>query len=220
MPTISTRSFASLLASVSVSIALSLVMSSTTAAPARADEITDWNQTFLRAGLITAAPNYVIIRDGAIVQGAMFDAINGIERRYTPLHVDPAGPADASARAAAVQAAYTTLLQLFPTQKQLLDAQRFASLADIATRDDPAAIASGIAWGQTVATSILDWRSTDGWLTVLPPFTGGTAPGVWRPTPPAFLPGATPQLATATPFVIASNSQFRPAGFPALTSDE
>jgi hypothetical protein len=64
------------------------------------------------------------------------------------------------------------------------------------------------------------FRSNDGFTVVLPPFLGGTGPGVWRPTPPAFLPGATPQLATATPWVLTSPSQFRPEPFPALTSAE
>src|SRR5262249_22099942 len=55
---------------------------------------------------------------------------------------------------------------------------------------------------------------------VLPPYLGGAAPGQWRPTPPAFAAGAAPQLAQETPWVIASPSQFRPAGPPALTSGQ
>src|SRR5262249_59361665 len=52
------------------------------------------------------------------------------------------------------------------------------------------------------------------------PFLGGDAVGVWRPTPPGFLPGAGPQFATMTPWVIAAPNQFRPAGPAALTSDQ
>ena len=50
------------------------------------------------------------------------------ERRYTPIHVNPDAPRGASRRAAAIQAAYATLVSLFPSQKDSLDAQREASL--------------------------------------------------------------------------------------------
>jgi len=42
---------------------------------------------------------------------------------------------------------------------------------------------------------------------------------MWRPTPPALAPGAGPQFAYMTPWVINTPGQFRPAGPPALTSD-
>lgn len=48
-------------------------------------------------------PGATSTRGTAIVQAAVFDAINGIERRYTPIHVPPAAPHGASKRAAAVQ---------------------------------------------------------------------------------------------------------------------
>jgi hypothetical protein len=157
-------------------------------------------------------------RVAAVVQAAVFDAVNGIARRYTPIHVAPAGPAGASQDAAAVQAAYATLLQLYPTQKATFDARLAVSLAVLGAQEDSAAIASGRAWGQTVADAILTWRSTDGFTPAPPPFLGGTAVGQWRPTPPAFASGAVPQFAYMTPWVIAAPSQFRPAGPPALTS--
>src|SRR6185436_420160 len=152
------------------------------------------------------------------VQAAVFDAVNGIARRYTPIHVAPAGPAGASREAAAVQAAYATLVALYPAQKATFDARLAVSLAVIGTQESAAAIASGRAWGQTVADAILAWRSTDGFTPAPPPFLGGTAVGQWRPTPPAFAPGAGPQFAYMTPWAILSPSQFRPAGPPALTS--
>jgi hypothetical protein len=88
----------------------------------------------------------------------------------------------------------------------------------VGTHASQAAVASGVAWGQTVADAILAWRSTDGFAPAPPPFTGAAVVGTWRPTPPAFAPGAVPQLAYTAPWVIAAPSQFRPAGPPALTS--
>lgn len=72
--------------------------------------------------------------------------------------------------------------------------------------------------GQTVADAIVAWRNTDGFAPAPPPFTGGLAPGQWRPTPPADASGAGPQYATMTPWAILSPSQFRPDGPPALNS--
>ena len=190
---------------------------------ARADEVTDWNQILLDAALVPPATSpLVITRNAAIVHAAVFDAVNGIERRYNPVHVDPAAPRGASRRAAAVQAAYVTLVKLYPSQKSMFDAKLAASLEAIASgpaAENSVSIARGTEWGQTVADAIWTWRSTDGFTPPPPPFLGGLAVGQWRPTPPAFASGAGPQFAYMTPWVIQSPSQFRPGGPPALSSD-
>jgi hypothetical protein len=186
---------------------------------ATADEISDWNQMLLQAMLtspVTPAP--LTMRPAAIVQAAVFDAVNGIDRRYMPIYVPPAAPPGTSARAAAVEAAYTALVSLYPNQKATFDQQLTASLAAITDTTD--AVKQGLSWGQTVAQAILAWRSQDGFSDTVPPYLGGTQPGQWQPTPPAFAPGLAPQLATTTAWVIRSPSQFRTAGPPALTSDQ
>jgi len=188
-------------------------------AAAPAGEITNWNQMLFRAALVGGTSPLVTTRVAAIVQVAVFDAVNGIDRRYTPVHVPSAALAGASRDAAAVQAAYATLVQLYPLQKSALDARLAVSLTSIRARESSAAIASGIAWGQAVADAILAWRSTDGFTPPPPAFSGGTGVGMWRPTPPAFASGAGPQFAYMTPWVISAPGQFRPAGPPALTSD-
>ncbi|HMD09627.1 MAG TPA: vanadium-dependent haloperoxidase [Candidatus Acidoferrum sp.] len=187
---------------------------------ARADDVTDWNQHMLRAGTVGGTSPIVMTRVAAIVQASVFDAVNGVDRKYAPVHVSPGAAAGASRRAAIVEAAYTALVALYPAQKSTFDARLAVSLTAIA--NDPhktsAGIASGIAWGQTAANGILSWRATDGFTPAPAPFLGGTAVGEWRPTPPAFLPGAAPQFAYMTPWSISAPSQFRPDGPPALTS--
>jgi PAP2 superfamily len=188
---------------------------------AHTNVVIDWNATML-ATLATAnvaAPPAT--RYAAIVQASVFDAVNGIDRRYTPIHVVPAAPRGASQEAATASAAYTALLSLFPAQKTTLDAALAASLASIAGDEDgqSKSIARGLQWGKTVADQIVAWRATDGFTATLPAYVIGTAPGDWQPTPPAF--AVTPvfrTLATTTPFAMTSPSQFRPAGPPALTS--
>jgi hypothetical protein len=190
-------------------------------ASARADEVADWNRQ-LQQSILTANPSPIATtRIAAIVQVAVFEAINGIERRYTPIHVDFDAPPGASLRAAVVQAAYATLVRLFPVQANTLAARREASLAAIASQEGAEhsqSIIGGIEWGQRVADDILLWRSADGFTPTPPPFLGGTNVGQWRPTPPGFAPGAGPQFAYMTPWAMTSPSQFRPSGPPPLTS--
>jgi hypothetical protein len=213
-----------------VGVGVVIIVGSSTLA--RANEVTDWNEMLFRASAVASgsASPLTITRNAALVEAAVFDAVNGIERRYTPIHVDPAGPANASRRAAAVQSAYVILVKLYglgglfaPNQQPTLDARRTTSLNDIAADESAAAIASGIAWGQTVADAIWTWRSADGFSLAPPIWTGSTLIGQWRPTPNAPYPGTStngagyPQFSTMVPWAIASPSQFRPAGPPALT---
>jgi PAP2 superfamily protein len=196
------------------------------AAPARAiaDEVTDWNRTMFRAALIAGTSPLVMTRVAAIVEASVFDAVNGIDRRYTPIFVAPAGPSGASLRAAAMQAAYVALSRIYPTQQLMLDARRAASFADIAAHESPAAVAAGVAWGESVANQIWAWRLTDGIALPPSPWLGNTQLGQWRQTPNAPLPGTSapgagyPQFVGMTPWAIASSSQFRAPQPPELTS--
>src|SRR5579864_7785741 len=99
-----------------------------TAGVSMADEVTDWNQVMLLATLtapVTPAP--ITTRVTAIVQAAVFDAVNGIDRRYAPIYVFATAAPGSSQRAAAVQAAYATLVNLYPDQKAKFDQQRATS---------------------------------------------------------------------------------------------
>jgi hypothetical protein len=171
------------------------------------------NTTVLAAG---TAPN-VTGRVVALVSASVFDAVNGIDPQFQPLHVKPNAPHNASQRAAAIQAAYVILMDLYgTTQSAMLNARWTASLAALAASENANSIAAGVAWGQTVADAIWAWRLTDGFAPTPPPFFGvqsiagaPNALGFWRPTPPANASGATPQLATMTPWVLTRPSQFR-----------
>jgi PAP2 superfamily len=191
-----------------------------------ADEVTDWNQVMLQAAHTAGNGSTTASRSAAIVEVSVFDAVNGINCLYEPLHVTGRAPRDASAPAAAIQAAYVSLVSLYPTQVSTFDAARTTSLNALQNTSGSwweqqmrlRSINEGVAWGQEVASQILAWRSTDGFTPAPAPFIGGTSVGEWRPTPPAFAPGVAPQFAYMTPWVIQYPSQFRPAGPPALTS--
>jgi hypothetical protein len=121
---------------------------------------------------------------------------------------------------------YASLLNLYPTQQSTFDVARATSLAAILSTKGgwheeqrlQKAVDLGLAWGQQVADAIWAWRSTDGYTPPPAPFLGGTGIGEWRPTAPAFLAGRGFQFSYMTPWVMASPSQFRPAGPPALGS--
>ena len=119
------------------------------------DEALYWNNVVLRSIQTAATPGALQARQAAIVHVAMFDAFNGIERRYTQIHVTDLSPRrGASRRAAIVQAAYASLVWLFPSQINALTGDREASLAGIAADDaieDSESIARGLEWGQRVA---------------------------------------------------------------------
>jgi len=195
-----------------------------------ASELLDWNQIFIDALIATNTPNSSSQRLGAIVHTAIFDAYNGIERRYTQVFVQERAPEGASRRAAVVAAAYATLSSLFPSQQSALAASYAASLAALTEDCDDAGrspirrasctrrIDRGIAWGTEVAQAVLAWRATDGFNAVYPPFTGGTAIGQWRPTPPAFGPMSAQGLAFTTMFVLVNNAQFDPGPPRSLAS--
>ena len=198
---------------------LTLLFAAATAV--RADEVTDWERIFLSASVTAGTAPYVATRHAAILHAAVFDAVNGINPKYAPVHVAPTAPPGASARAAAVMAAYTVLINIYPAQKATFDAALPGSLAGIASgsaAEHSNSIQRGIAWGQSVANEILAFRANDGANAALPPYTGGSGPGQWRPTPPAFAPGVGQAYATVTPWVLTSPSQFRPGPPPALTS--
>lgn len=195
-----------------------------------ADEVLDWNAVTFRAITAAASPGPLQARLAAIVHVSMFDALNGIERRFTPIHVDAVAPKGASRRAAVVSAAYTALTALFPAQSFAADLE--ASLAQIgpdAKVENSRSIELGLAWGEQVANEILAWRSTDGLNPPVLNYMGSLDVGKWRPTPrpgpggtelPG-LPAAFPTLATTTPFVIPSPSHFRSLeGPPELDSAE
>jgi hypothetical protein len=179
-----------------------------------ADVVTTWNAAALdaiRAGR-TAPP--VASRSLAILHVSIYDAVNGIARTHEPYLVQSDVAASASRQAAASAAAHGVLVNLFPAAASSFDTLHAAILGAIPNGPHKTA---GIVWGEFVANQVLAARVNDGSdAIVLPP--GGSGPGVWIPTPPAFLPYLLPQWGFITPFAMSSSSQFRPPGPPSLDS--
>lgn len=183
-----------------------------------ADVVLDWNAYAARA-IVTVGgqvPPRALIRL-AMVHLAIYDAVNAIEGEpfdgyaSTPLVDRPASP-----EAAAATAAYDVLVALFPGQTADLDAKYAASLALL---PDDIARAHGIAVGHQAATAILNVRAQDG-RDATAIYVPGSGPGVWVPTPPAFLAAQAPETPFVQPFVLNAASQFRPESPLRLRSED
>jgi hypothetical protein len=179
--------------------------------------VLEWNANAAGAivGVAGLRPERGLIRL-AMVHIAIYDAVDAIDGYpFQAYGVHPTVISPASPDAATATAAHDMLVALFPAQQADLDAKYAASLSTIA--DGPAKT-NGIAVGQQTAANILALRANDGRDATVA-YAPGSGPGVWQPTPPAFLAAAAPEAAHVQPFALNSPSQFRAEPPPLLTSD-
>jgi hypothetical protein len=175
--------------------------------PAHADIVTDWNA--IMQTTVSVAPTNPIFqaRWAAIVQLAVFEAVNAVTGDYDPYLGTIVAPAGASPDAAAIAAAHRTLVTLRPGSAADLDDVRAKTLAAIP--DGPAKEA-GIATGEAAAAAVLLMRANDGSVpAVTTPYIPGSQPGDWQPAPPANAPAFLPGWGQVTPFALKEGAQFR-----------
>ena len=108
---------------------LCVARSQPVSAAAPSDPVLEWNAVMNDTVLAAARSPWVTARAVAMVSGSVFDAVNGIKPRYKALHVRAGAPRHASQAAAAIQAAYAVLINLYPAQIASLTARRDASIA-------------------------------------------------------------------------------------------
>jgi hypothetical protein len=193
-----------------------------------ADMVVQWNQIALQASVNdyskALAPGFQggptrLSRAMAIVQGAVFDAVNSVDPQYTPYLVQVATPTGASLDAAVAQAAHDTLVAMFPNQQSFFDSELALSLQGIPLMS----AVEGVAVGSEVASFILAARANDGAAkdAVGQPvnYTFGQLPGQWRTDPlhPNQVP-LTPDWGSVAPFGMQSETQFFPPPPPTLNS--
>jgi hypothetical protein len=178
--------------------------------------VVDWNRELLSIVRTPGAQPATVhpTRSFAILQASIYDAVAAIDHQRPYLFAVRANPA-ARPDAAAAAAGHDALAGLYPTMKPELD-QRLA--AELATIPDGRAKQQGIRDGQLTAAIMLAVRAHDGSDAAPSPPDAPTAPGQYRPTPPAFAPPVFTHWSAVTPFVLDRASQFRPAAPPALSS--
>lgn len=182
---------------------------------ADATVITDWNTIAART---IFAENATPIPVSGLYFGfaslAVYDAVVAIEGGYQPYLRQPRADHRASVEAAAATAAHDVLAHYFPASAASLAGDLTTSLAAI---PDGRRKSAGERAGATAAARLIAARADDGrnaaiTLDVAP------APGVWRPTPPAYAPMAVPWLGFVRPMALRSPEQPRVPGPDPITS--
>jgi len=176
-------------------------------------------------GLMFAPP--VAFIHMAIVQGAVYDAVNAIKGGHAPYLKGLKAATSASADAAAATAAHHVLIgivnqapvtatltaEIKNAIKARLDADYASSLAEIPAGQ---AKAKGVAVGAAAAAAMLANRTGDGRFGAAGfPVPANPGPGEWRPNP-----GNDPNawVRNVKPFALPSPEHFHTSGPPSLTS--
>ena len=188
---------------------------------AGADAVLDWNAIAVDTAVANNQNPFAQGRTAAIVQLAVFEAVSSITHEYEPYLGTVHAPRGASARAAAVEAAYKVLSTYFPASLATLNADRAASLASIANDQ---AKTDGIATGDAAAADMIQLRANDGNAPAQFKIPGPAVPGGWQAT--ASCPivngvaqGIALQWQYIVPFGIEKVSEYLLPPPPALTSE-
>ena len=196
-------------------LATSVLLIGALSAPsgARADIVPDWNLITANAlQTAKAGTGLAHSRVYAMVHGAMFDAVNAVDRRYHPYAADLKAPPGACPDAAAAVAAHAVLMELFPRQQATLDAALAESLAKV---QDCESKADGVALGKAAAEKMLALRRNDK-MSQKPTYTAKSGPGTFQM--PADASPIGPHWGSVTPFTLKSVEHFRFPGPPPLAS--
>jgi hypothetical protein len=191
-------------------------------AAARADVVSDWNTIAVNTAVANKQNPFAQARYAAIVQLAVFEAVNSITGEYKPyLGTLPARPW-ASSEAAAVEAAYQVLNTYFPKSASTLLPAYTNSLAQIPNGQ---AKLDGIAAGDEAAQAMIALRANDGSSPPLFKVPGPAVPGNWQatiscPIVNGIAQGTGFHWQNVTPFGIQKASSFLLGPPPALTSNE
>src|SRR5438034_1462699 len=188
---------------------------------ARADAVTDWNLIASNAIVVTAGqPPPVSALSFAMVHGAVYDAVNAIDRGHQPYLVQPPSNPTDSKEAATAAAAFHVLVGLFPDQAGTLQ-PLYDAYIEALPDNPPGSKAAGIAIGETTANAMLTARMNDGRFGPTPtPYPSPAPPGIWRPTPPNFLTDPAAWVGNVLPFIVPSAEMLRTDGPNDLTSAE
>jgi hypothetical protein len=186
-------------------------------AAVRADVVSDWDTIAVNTAVANKQNPFAQARYAAIVQLAVFEAVNAITGEYQPYLGTITAPPGASADAAAIQAAYH-VLNFYFGPSATLDAQYANSVGQIPNGQPKI---DGIATGDAAALAMISLRANDGSSPPQFKVPGPVVPGEWQATPSCSPAGGIAfQWQNVTPFGIQSASSFLLGPPPALTSNE
>jgi hypothetical protein len=200
---------------VAVAVLAGLIVSPATAQTAerRVDDgrvIRGWNTVAFDTIRQTTGSDAVAARLYAMVDVAMYDAVNGLagDPRDFAL-VPPTRGAEGDPTAAAATAAHDVLVALYPARAATYDAQLASDLATVQPMSESK---KGQQWGSQVAAAVVSARSSDGSSGVeIQP--AGSGPGQFRTPWDA-------HFRHLQPFAIADSQRYVDASTPPLNSTE
>jgi len=169
------------------------------------DAVRGWNELALTAVRATRASDADAARLYAMVDVAMYDAVNGIRPQRAPALVPGPGPRDGDPQAAAVAAAHAVLVRLDAPRAADYDTRLAADLARLGSGHG---VTSGANWGAQVGERVVAARADDG-STPVESQPAGAGPGVFRAT------WAGTQYRHVRPFAVADPSRYVPGPPPA-----
>lgn len=189
------------------------------ASPVDASAVSDVNQALIQSIQVSAMAPPVAARAIAMVEIAMYDAVNAATgSRYTPYSYTGSTTGAVDPRAAALAAGYGMLASIFPEQSGRLLAERDAHLATLNLA--PGKLVASVSFGSMVCDDLFASRTNDGSLTAQTPYVFGDQPGDFQSVAPDGADPLLPGWGEVNPFVIASGDQFRLGPPPAIGSDE
>jgi hypothetical protein len=214
-------------------IAALLALALAAPAVAHATEVTNWNRiatnTLVAFPLPAGGAPPALQINMAMTQGAVYDAVNAIERRHRPYLLRTRFHPKASKDAAVATAAYRVLSEIvttvpatiaFPNRADLLATLAADYAASLGKIPDTRSRSRGIAAGNAAADTMIAARQGDGrfgpsqWV---PNFE----PAHWQPLLNADgtqMLDPTPWVGGVRPFLLKSSSQFRTDGPNELSS--
>jgi hypothetical protein len=202
-------------ASASFLVCVLLLVSRGAAAQSTTEVVLEWNRILQTSLMVPGAlpPTVFFTRPYAVLQVAVFDAVNSIDGTHTPyaVRIDGTG---ASPEVAAAQAAHDVMVAMFPPQTATFD----AALATTLARSSGEALARGVRVGAEVARVVLELRANDGWNRPAQTYILPELPGYWQPVPPQNAAATLVHYQDVEPFVIGHRLHFLPEAPPSITS--
>lgn len=197
----------------------SLLLATGYASRASADVVLQWNE--VASDVLLANTNFqnpgMASRTMAMMNLAMYDTLNSVQpghRRFYK-HGSPTEPVNIDA--ALASAAHQVLSKIYPDQSVLLNSALQNSLSGVA---NSAAKTAGIAFGQSVGTTVYSARAADGY-DQMQAYSPTNQPGHWQPDP--LNPGQQawgPEWGSLQTFALQDTESFMPPAMPALSSQD
>lgn len=173
------------------------------------DYVITWNNVLLEAIRHIGGSPCPIGRAGAMMHGAIYDAVNSIVKTHQPYLIRVPMVGDASVDAAISYAAHQILINVYPSQQALFDTTLSEALSNINDNDSPENVERGRIVGLASAFMMIANRTNDGSENNTP-YVPGNSAGDWRPTI-AGASATSPNWPQVRPFTMTIGSQFRPS---------